>query len=132
MPTKSKSTEGRGASAPLIDGRVSTVQVAKALSALAQHREKSRKEAGDNELPLSGQDDGEGEGSRVDRSDVVWMQLTVKRLNANAPVKAVQMCVGGAFLVRRGRSTDCFSHSCKQSRATCRLAQVIVCVSSHS
>lgn len=82
--SSSKKTEAR------IDGRVSISQVEKALTALAKHREKSRK-SDDNELPLDGQEDVEGEGSRVDRSDVVWMQLTVKRLNVNAPVKAVRM-----------------------------------------
>lgn len=96
MPTKAKGSTGKevAKSAPassLIDGRVSTSQIGKALSALAQHREKAQKAKTANELPLEGDDDLEGNGSRVDRSDVVWMQITVKRLNANAPIKAIRL-----------------------------------------
>lgn len=83
---KAKKSDG-----PLIDGRVSETQIEKAVSALQKHREKSKKVLDDSELPLEGLDGLEGEGSRMDRADVVWMQLTVKRLNANAPVKAVRM-----------------------------------------
>lgn len=93
MPAKSKTTEKKrvsSTSARRIDGRVSVDQVEKALSALEKHREKSRTTMA-NELPLDGADDLEGEGSRSDRGDVVWMQITVKRLNANAPVKAIRL-----------------------------------------
>lgn len=94
MPAKSNIAEKkgvRGTSSRRIDGRVSVDQVEKALSALAKHREKSRTARSNNELPLDGTDDVEGEGSRLNRTDVVWMQLTVKRLNANAPVKAIRL-----------------------------------------
>ncbi|UZJ54957.1 hypothetical protein CBS101457_004277 [Exobasidium rhododendri] len=83
-PVKSTSKDAK------IDGRVSTSQVGKALSALAQYREKASQSKAGNDLPLEGRDDLVGDGSRVDRNDVVWMQITVKRLNANAPIKAIR------------------------------------------
>jgi hypothetical protein len=93
MPAK-RNSKGAEKAAPvvsLIDGRVSTSQVVKALSALAQYRQKAAQSKVGNELPLEGEDDVEGNGSRIDRNDVVWMQITVKRLNASAPVKAVRL-----------------------------------------
>lgn len=108
MPAKSKTLEKKrvsSTSSRKIDGRVSIDQVEKALSALIKHREKSRNTK-DNDLPINLADDMEGEGSRSDRSDVAWMQITVKRLNANAPIKAIRLWVfiPGFFLIAKRRS----------------------------
>lgn len=78
-----------------IGGRVSLAQVEKACSALSAHRQRSRTNAGgngaSNDLPLDGEDDEEGDGARSNASDVVWMQITIKALNVNAPAKPIRL-----------------------------------------
>lgn len=72
-----------------IDGKVSLAQVNKACRALAAHREKSK--GATRDLPLDGDESDEGIGSRVDPADTVWLQLTIKSLNPNAPAKPIRM-----------------------------------------
>lgn len=94
MPAKTKpnaASTSKKTTGPLIDGRVSEAQIEKAVIALQNHRQKGKQISAAKELPLEGLEGLDGEGSRTDREDVVWMQLTVKRLNANAPIKAVRL-----------------------------------------
>lgn len=79
-------------SQPLIDGHVSPAQTLKALKALRAHRQKHREaqsaksnDAGKSLLPLDAGDD-EGE-----RDEMVWVNVTVKRLGVEKKVKPVMM-----------------------------------------
>jgi hypothetical protein len=85
-PTASTSAAAAaaGSSASLIGGHVAPAQALKALRALAAHVAAAgeRRAAAASELPLDG-------GAGAD--DVVWMQLTVKRLSATKQVKPVRM-----------------------------------------
>lgn len=78
-----------------IGSRVSLAQVEKACSALSAHRERSKSSSSGksaaNDLPLDGEDDEEGDGARSNASDVVWMQITIKALNVNAPAKPIRV-----------------------------------------
>lgn len=78
-----------------IGGRVSVAQIEKACSALSAHRKRTRTLSGgkneSNDLPLDGEEDEEGDGARSNASDVVWMQITIKSLNVNAPAKPIRV-----------------------------------------
>lgn len=73
-----------------IGGQVATSQIEKACAALAAHRARTRS-SDKTQLPLDGDDDDQGDGARSNPDDVVWLQITVKSLNANAPAKPIRL-----------------------------------------
>lgn len=89
-PTKAGSDQVDAGGA-LIDGHVSQSQVEKAVKALQAHRKRAQAEDEKHQLPLSGHDDVEGEGARADPADVLWLMVTTKTINENAPPKPVRM-----------------------------------------
>lgn len=91
------SAEPSTSATTLIDSRVSSAQALRALKALQSHRKKHKaqqaeqsKQTGKSILPLDGEDaDVDASESRTD--DMVYLNVTVKRLAKEKKTKPVQM-----------------------------------------
>lgn len=88
------SSQPSTSAAPLIESRVSSTQALRAFKALQSHRKKHKaaqseksKETGKSLLPLDGDDDA----SESKTDDMVYLNVTVKRLAKEKKSKPFQM-----------------------------------------